>query len=144
MSKNQNNPFLRLIGSWETSGKVLSSENAAETELKGMDNYELILNGKYILHKADVLMGSEKSETFELIEIKGEETVAGMHYYNSKGEMGTMTGSIKGNDFTIDSDNLKFQGKLNNDNTVITGKWRLKSHNGDWNNFIELQLIKKH
>jgi len=143
MSNHQNNPFLRLIGTWETGGKIIASENAAASELKGMDSYELILNGQYILHKADVLMGSEKSETLELIEIKGEETVASMHYYNSKGERGTMKGAIKGNDFTIDSDNLKFQGKLNND-TIITGKWLLKSQNGEWNTFLELQLIKKH
>jgi hypothetical protein len=123
---------------------VLSSENAAAAaELKGIDSYELILNGQYILHKADVLIGSEKSETFEIIEIKGEETVASMHYYNSKSERGTMTGAIRENDFTIDSDNLKFQGKLNNDNTVITGKWMMKSQTGEWNDFIKLQLVKK-
>jgi hypothetical protein len=135
-------PFIRLIGIWQTTGKVLQSENSAEVALKGIDSYELILNGHFILHKADVLMGSEKSETLELIELEGQEPKAKMKYYNSNGENGVMIGMISGNDFNIDGDVLKFRGKLNNDNTLIVGKWFMKSGNGEWKDFIELELKK--
>lgn len=142
MKEIKNNPFLRLVGLWKTRGKVLRSENTAEAELNGMDSYEIILNGHYLLHKADVLMGSEKSETFELIAIAGKESAVRMDYYNSNGDSGSMTGAINNNDFTIDSGNLMFRGKLADDDTLITGKWRMRSEAGEWKDYIELELKK--
>ena len=136
------NPFTRLIGTWQTKGKVLQPGNSYEILLTGTDSYELILNGHYILHKADVLMGTEKSETFELIELDGQEPKTKMQYYNSNGDSGSMTGTITGNNFLIDSDNLIFRGKLNNDDTLITGKWLMKSGTGEWKDYIELELKK--
>ena len=142
MEKNENNPFLRLIGTWKTKGKVLQSGSSSESILIGTDSYELILSGHYILHKADVLMGSEKTETFELIALDGRDSKTKMQYYNSKGESGFMMGTIRKNDFQIDGDNLKFRGKLNDDNTLIVGKWFVKTESGEWKDFIELELKK--
>ena len=142
MKKDENNPFTRLIGIWQTTGKVVQPGNSAEIPLKGTDSYELILNGHYILHKANVVIGSERSETFELIELDGQESKSKMVYYNSNGESGIMMGIISSKDFKIDSDNLKFRGKLNDDDTIIAGKWSRKSESGEWKDFIELELKK--
>ena len=64
-----------------------------------MDSYELILDGNYILHKADVMMGNERSETFELIKLYSSLDKAKMQYFNSKGEEGTMISFIINNEF---------------------------------------------
>ena len=53
----EDSPFNKLIGQWETEGRRLENP---ETEIKGKDIYSPILDGFFILHKADVEIGKEK------------------------------------------------------------------------------------
>ncbi|GAA0879093.1 hypothetical protein GCM10009119_20610 [Algoriphagus jejuensis] len=111
--------------------------------LSGTDSYELILDGNYILHRADVLMGNEKSETFEIIGIPKSSTKTEMRYFNSSGESGVMTGQIEGNDFLIGGDGIKFVGEINDANTEVVGKWFRQSEESTWSEFIKLRLEKQ-
>ena len=63
--KIESSNFSRLIGTWNTTGKIYSEEKSLV--LTGTDSYEFILNGNCILHKARVNMGDEEVETFELM-----------------------------------------------------------------------------
>ena len=140
MIKTETSHFNRLIGVWKTTGQI-SIGNQALT-LEGTDSYDLILNGNYILHKADVLMGSEKTETFEIIGLNNTTNKASMQYFNSKGESGTMTGEISGNNFHIDGDKIKFNGIIDDQSSVIKGKWFLQADDNSWKEFIEMKLEK--
>ncbi len=130
--------FLRLLGTWKITGKFISGSEFLP--IIGTDSYELILDGKFILHKADVKMGDETSETFEIIDL-GSSPVASMHYFNSKGEKGIMHGSIVNNEFKIKSDELKFAGTISESNSEITGKW-FRRDGEKWEHFIDLKLDK--
>ena len=140
MNKTENSSFKRLLGIWKTTGNVKSDSETLK--LTGIDSYELILDGNHILHKADVKMGSERSETFEILKLDTSLDRVKMHYFDSKGEEGIMTGWITNNEFTINGNNLKFEGIINDKNTLISGKWYALSKNGNWNDFIDLQLEK--
>lgn len=140
MIKEKENSFSRLIGEWKTTGNIINGEE--NLLLEGTDTYEWILDGHFILHKADVLMGGERSHTFEIISMKGPGAGASMQYYNSKGENGTMVSEITGNDFRIFGEKIKFEGAINNGNTEIAGRWFLQNENGDWKDFIQIELEK--
>jgi hypothetical protein len=135
------NNFQRLIGVWKTEGVVIA-ENG-NLELQGTDSYELILDGKYILHKANVKMGEEKNETFEMMSLVDSLERAGMHYFNSKGESGVMTGYLEGNNFVIEGDRIKFKGSIDDMNTKIVGKWYLQPPDNEWTEFIYITLTKQ-
>ena len=139
MTKLETSIFKQLIGVWKTEGTILTDSSI----LIGSDSYEFILDGNYILHKADVKMGSEKSETFEIIELENSNDKAKMTYYNSKGENGVMTSSIIENKYKIDGDKIKFEGDFDNENTKLIGKWYLQTENGKWTEFIDLKLTKQ-
>ena len=87
-------------------------------------------------------MGSNRSETFEIIKLDGKEPESEMRFYNSSGDSGVMTGTITRNEYNIEGDGLRFQGKFDNDDTLITGTWFKKSESGDWKRFIDLELKK--
>ncbi|OSZ79804.1 hypothetical protein CAP36_00630 [Chitinophagaceae bacterium IBVUCB2] len=131
--------FKRLIGIWKTSGEIVKDNSI----LDGTDSYEFILDGNFILHKANVKMGKEKSETVELISIDNSSGKASMQYFNSKGERGLMSASLTGNDFRIEGEGLKFIGTINDENSELTGKWYLQAENQDWTEFINLKLQKE-
>jgi hypothetical protein len=141
MDKIENSNFKRLVGIWKTSGNIKSGHE--NLELNGIDSYELILDGNYILHKANVKMGNDTSETFEIFKLENTVDKAKTQYFDSKGEDGIMTTSLLKNEFNIEGKNLKFIGNINDQNTLITGNWYTQSENGDWNDFIELKLEKQ-
>lgn len=142
MIKIATSNFERLLGSWKTSGKILTENQTLN--LSGTDTYEIILDGNYILHKADVTMGNEKSETFEIVSLTDTTGKAKMQYFNSKGESGIMTSEITNNDFHINSDSIKFVGTINDKNSEVIGKWFLQAADNSWTEFIDLKLDKKY
>lgn len=141
MKKINTSPFKRFIGIWKTTGQVSIDNNTLK--LTGIDNYEFVLDGNYMLHKANVKMGSERSETLEIFELGPSDEKAKMKYFNSKGEKGVMTSSLTNNDFKIDGKGIKFIGTINSDNTQIIGKWYLRTEKKDWREFIKLRLEKQ-
>lgn len=141
MTKFATSNFNRLIGIWKTTGQV-STQNQA-LNLSGTDTYTLILDGNYILHKAEVVMGNEKSETFEIISLTDTSNKAKMQYFNSKGESGIMTSEITNNDFHIHGDGIKFSGTINDSSSELIGKWFLKTDDKSWTQFIDLKLEKQ-
>src|SRR6187551_235054 len=138
MDKIETSNFKRLIGVWKTEGTILTNND--NSKLIGTDSYEFILNGHYILHKADVKMGNEKSQTFEIITLDNSTEKARMQFYDSKGESGSMTSSIIENNFKIEGDKIKFEGTIDNENSEIVGKWFLQGENNKWTEYIDLKL----
>ena len=141
MVKIKASSFKKLIGIWKTTGQIISGKD--RLQLDGTDSYEYILDQNYILHKADVNMGNERSETFEIIELAGSKNKATMHYYNSKGESGIMTANFGRESFEISGDGIRFSGNINDEGTEIVGKWYKHAENEDWTAFIEIKLQKQ-
>lgn len=140
MKKIEASNFKRLIGTWKTSGLVITQEKTVD--LNGVDTYALILDGNFIRHKADVMMGMEKSETFEMISLGHSDDDAKMQYFNSRGESGVMTSQMKNDSFQINGNGIKFQGLINEENSEIIGNRSIQSENKEWIEFIELKLEK--
>ncbi|GGF13807.1 hypothetical protein [Flavobacterium limi] len=141
MNKIEDSSFKRLVGVWKTTGDIKSGQE--NLKLIGIDTYELILDGNYILHKADVKMGDERSGTFEIIKLDNSFNKAIMQYFNTKGEDGIMRSSIINNEFRIEGNGLKFNGTINEENTKINGKWSIQTENEEWTDFIDLNLDKQ-
>jgi hypothetical protein len=141
MNKIQNSNFKRLVGVWKTTGDIKSEQD--NLKLIGIDSYELILDGNFILHKADVKMGNDRSETLEIIKLDNSSDKAIMQYFNTKGEDDIMRSSIINNEFKIEGNGLKFNGTINEENTKISGKWYIQTENEEWKDFIDLNLEKQ-
>ena len=134
------NPFIRLIGNWKTSGQMKSEKDFVP--ISGMDRYEWILNESFILHRADVMLGNERSETLEIIK-PGHSNDAIMKFFNNRSEEGIMRGSILNNEFRMEGDGLRFIGTINDANNLISGKWYRQDDHKEWKEFIELTLEKQ-
>ena len=140
MTTIETSNFSRLIGIWVTKGTIVPHTN--DLELLGIDTYEYILNENYILHKADVMMGDERTQTFEIISLTNSKERVKIQYHNSKGESGSMTSYLVKNVFKIKSSTMKFEGKFNDENTELIGKWFVKESD-KWIDFIDIKLKKQ-
>ena len=70
MLKIEDSIYKRLIGEWKTTGEIVLGNN--KKILTGKDSYEFILGKNFILHRADVLIGEERSETYEIISMEAD------------------------------------------------------------------------
>jgi hypothetical protein len=139
--KIEHSNWKRLIGAWNTSGNVLQDDGGTHEKIIGTDSYEFILDGNFILHKANVLMGKIKSETHELIQLEDLRTVK-MNYYNSNQETGVMRGILNENELRFESEYLRFIGNISVDNNLVSGTWQKKDEGGNWSDFLEIKLSK--
>ena len=142
MNKIENSDWKRLTEKWHTEGRMLNSGNGPEASITGTDSYELILDGNFILHKANVMMGDAKSETCEIIGPLDSGNKVNMSYFNAAGEHGSMQGHLSGNVLEIKGENLRFKGHLSDDDASMSGIWQQRSDNDHWSDFLEMKLSR--
>lgn len=83
--------FKFLIGKWNTEGEVLATAEAPALHFKGTDTYEWILNGSFIQHKVDVMMGEEYNETIEMMgEYDSHTHTIALRAFDNRGRLTTM------------------------------------------------------
>ena len=141
-SRIGNPDFKKLIGKWKTDGRVLKTDKNPEMKITGTDTYETILDGFFILHTADVLMGNEKSQTYEIIGFDKTNDQATLQHYNNQGASGKMTGTLKNGELKLNSDVLRFKGQFSDNDNQIIGTWEKLTDQKKWVEFIIMNFTK--
>lgn len=134
--------FHQLIGEWSTEGRILGQDEAAAIHLHGTDRYEVILDGYYILHQADVRIGEARGQTHELIGLEGAGPQATFAYFNNQGASGHMVGLLEKDHFTIEGEALRFRGELTEQGNQLVGVWQQLHNQGQWKDWMEIRLRK--
>lgn len=135
--------FKVFIGKWSTEGRIFGTGENPETRISGTDTYESILDGFFLLHTADVLIGKEKSKTFEIMGFMESDAQVSLQHYNNAGSFGLMSGSLINGEWKIRGTELRFDGKFTENRNVLTGNWQKLDNQKKWVNFIEIKLIRR-
>jgi hypothetical protein len=134
--------FKKLIGKWKTEGRILKNDKNPEMKITGTDTYETILGGFFILHTADVLMGNEKSQTYEIMGLNKTGDQAILRHYNNQGSSGKMTGTLKNGELKLNGDGLRFYGLFSTNDNQITGTWEKLTDQKKWVEFLKMNFTK--
>jgi hypothetical protein len=132
-----------LIGQWHTSGKVLKGSSGPSKIIRGMDTYEWISGGFFILHRVDVFMGNEKTEAIEIIGYDENRKCYFMKSFDNKGASMTMyatlekPGVLKFGDSSMRSV-LTAQKKGHS----MSAKWELSENGKTWIPWMNLRFDK--
>lgn len=131
----------KFVGSWHTEGLISSLNGSPEITIKGTDTYEWILDGYFLLHRADVIIGVDKNQTHEIIGYDDINNHYTMQYYNSMGNSGAMIATVNGNSWTFTGDKLRFRGGFNEHEDVFSGVWEQFNDLENWVHFMDIKLI---
>ncbi|MCX2451683.1 DUF1579 family protein [Pedobacter sp. PLR] len=132
----------KFIGHWNTEGVISSSNNNAEVKITGFDSYEWIVDGFFLLHKADVVIGSDNSKTHEIIGYDHFKHHYTMQHYDNKGDSGFMTATVNDGIWTFSSDRLRFKGGFNEKEDVFSGAWEQLTPSKIWTHLMDIKLSK--
>lgn len=132
----------KFVGTWNTTGRVLATKTSAEIIISGTDTYEWLPGKFFLLHKAAVWMGNDKSETFEIIGADRNKQLFTMQYYDNKGNSGSMTATYVDGVWTYLGDTLQFNGCFKNNDKEFSGIWKQSTDGESWTHIMDIKLVK--
>ncbi len=130
-----------FVGRWNTVGEVLAGPGAPAMPIEGVDSYEWLPGGYFLLHRVDVRIGGEPEEALEVI---GWDAAGGsyfMHSYDGRGNAGTMRASVRGGVWTFRGDAARFTGGFGDGGRVLSGRWE-RREGSRWLPWMDVRLTR--
>jgi hypothetical protein len=134
----------RLVGFWNTTGKISGTGLSPSIDVNGIDRYEWLPGGHFLLHQADVYIGKEKSHTHEIIGYDQAKKIYTMQYYNSQGDSGFMTATVVNDVWMFTGETLRFNGGFSLNDSVFSGIWEQRNEDGNWAHLMDIKLTRNH
>ena len=132
-----------LIGKWNTKGEIKEDGKMPATKIKGVDSYEWILNGCFILHKVDVVMGDNRTEAIELIcEYENTNKTYKMRSFDNQGNFMTMEAHLdESGALHILGDTMRSKLSMDNSNNM-SAHWEKLDDSKNWQPWMDLRFSK--
>lgn len=144
---NAPEPELSLLndfaGKWKTTGAIKVANENPDIYIHGSDTYEWWPGNFFLVHKADVFIGSERSETIEIISFDKSMNCYRMEYFDNKGGTGIMTARYYNNIWKFQGDTLRFRGNFSEDKQVFSGVWEQSEDTKKWSHFMDIRLERE-
>lgn len=131
-----------FTGRWSTSGRVLATPTTSALEIKGFDTYEWLAGGFFLVHKVDVMLGTDHEESLEIIGYDETTDVYPMHFFDNHGNSGLMEGKLVGDVWTFLSRTMRFTGRFSKAGNKLSGKWEQSADGANWIAWMEINLSK--
>ncbi len=136
-------PLSFLIGNWQTEGEVLGTSNSHELKIKGTDSYEWSLDGKFIMHKASVMMGDVPTEVIEFIgSHETKKDTYELRSFDNSGVFTTMLGSMNSGDFLITGGNMRSKLTPHREGGSMNAHWERSDDGKNWVPWMNLAFKK--
>jgi hypothetical protein len=142
MASNRMSRFDIFIGTWNTSGEVLATENAPAAILSATDTYRWLPGKHFIAHDADARFDSSPSRSMEVIgyDLAAKKYLA--RSYDDQGASEAFEVVLKGKSWSIAGDSVRFNGKFDAKGNTLSGLWELKGKKAGWQPWIKLKLVR--
>lgn len=129
-------------GQWQTTGRILNSENKGQEDLSGSETYEWLPGGHFMSHKVNVTIGNEEHFTYEIIGYDQTAKQYTLQHFDNKGTSKFMTATLREGQWSILGEKLRFNGRFNHEGTGFTGVWEKLVEGEGWLEFMEISLTK--
>lgn len=130
-----------FAGVWRTSGQMLSDDGAPAAPFSGMDSYEWLPGGFFLLHRVDVDMGGTRVQALEVIGWNARRGTYVAHSYDSQGNTGEMDMILRDGTWTFLGDAERFTGAFSDDGATMSGRWE-RREDGRWVPWMDVHLAK--
>ena len=140
MAASRMSRFVVFIGTWNTTGDVLETEDAPASKLIATDTYRWLTGKHFIVHDADARFGANATRSMEVI---GYDPVAQEHFSQSYDDQGTTERfevALNGKSWRIVGKSVRFDGKFDARSNRLIGLWELKGERVGWQPWIKLRL----
>jgi hypothetical protein len=135
-------PLRKLVGTWQTTGKVHATPTSREVTITGTDTYTWLPGEYFLLHTVDVHMGEEHNQTHEIIGYEEGKDFFFTHYFDNKGKSGAMIIMVSEPLWVIHGGTIRFTGGMSVDEQEFSGIWEQLDDEKQWQPFMEIRLVR--
>jgi hypothetical protein len=139
---NRMTRFEIFIGTWNTRGDVLATDDSPPTTLWATDTYRWLPGRQFLVHDVDARFGTRPSRSIEVVGYDPARRKYVGRSYDDQGVSEVFDVVLSGKRWTIRGKALRFKGKFSRDGNQLTGLWELKSRKSGWQPWIKLELIR--
>jgi hypothetical protein len=131
-----------FVGRWSTAGEVLASGSSPALEIAGVDEYEWLPGGFFLLHRVDVRIGGERAQALEIIGWDAERRGYFMRSFDQQGNAGEMHATVAADGtWRFAGDAERFTGAFSDGGDTLSGRWERRE--GDsWLPWMDIRLTK--
>jgi hypothetical protein len=129
-----------FAGVWRTSGMMPAQ--SGPVMITGIDTYEWLPGGYFLLHTVDVTMGEERRRSTEIIGCDNGSGSYVMYSFDDRGNITLMKAGYDQGTWTFQGDALRFTGSFDPGNKVISGVWE-RLEEGHWVHLMNIRLSRQ-
>jgi hypothetical protein len=142
MLANKMSRFEIFIGTWNTTGEVLQTEDAPATTLSATDTYQWLSGKHFIAHDADARFGDIPSRSMEVIGFDATKKRYLARSFDDQGASEVFEVALRGKNWSLVGATARFKGKFVSKNDELHGLWELKGKKAGWQPWIKLKLVR--
>ena len=135
-------PLQKLVGTWNTTGIVHATDTTPQKSIRGTDTYSWLPGEYFLLHTVDVWMGDELNQTHEVIGYEKEKDFFFTHYFDNKGQSGTMIIMVREPLWVFHGGTLRFTGSFTLDDQEFSGIWEQLDEARNWLPLMDIKLTR--
>ena len=136
-------PLTPLIATWRTSGIVLDENGADMMTVEGTDAYEWMPGGRWVIHRVDVMMGTDRTRAVEMIGDPGPGGTFTMRAFDASGAFDTMALAVAGLDFRTEGDGVRNTLTVAPDGASMTAFWERQRDDKSWIPWMRLTFQRQ-
>jgi len=134
--------ILPILGLWKTSGRVLSPSGEPEIEITGTDEYELMIGGRWVMHRVDVMMGVQQVQALEMIGQPDDDRALRMRAFDASGGYDEMKLSLLDDGvMLLEGEGIRSTLRVAADETSMEALWE-RELDGGWIRWMEMSFEK--
>jgi Protein of unknown function (DUF1579) len=142
MATNRMSRFEIFIGTWNTTGEVLATAGAPATTLSATDTYRWLPGKHFIVHDADARFGGDPTRSTEVIGYDIPSKKYQARSFDDQGCSELFEVILKGKNWRIVGETVRFNGKFDATGNKLTGLWELNNKKVGWQPWIKLTLVR--
>ena len=138
-------PMERLevfIGTWNTTGEVLETEDGPASRLSATDTYRWLPGRHFIVHDVDARFGEAPTRSMEVMGYDRRRRSYVTRSYDDQGNTEVFTAALKGRAWSIVGESVRFSGRFSADRRRLAGLWEIKGKKAGWQPWIKLELVR--
>jgi hypothetical protein len=143
MSSTELKAISFIIGHWRTEGSTVVLPGRPAESIAGVDTYEWVLDGKFILHRADVMMGENHTQVIELIgACNNASESCKLWSFDNAGAVTLMDGSMEEDILTIRHKKMRSTLTFSKKNDSMSADWEISEDGSNWLPWMQLKFTR--
>ena len=133
-----------LVGQWRSEGEVLATSTTPAIRISGTDIHEWVCDGKFLLHRVEVIMGNETVKVIEMIGYEPEADRYPMRSFDNKGNFTTMYSVVDEDGvWKIYAEGMRSTLTIDKDRKTMKAYWKQSADGVAWNDWMEMRFRKR-